>query len=51
MCNDYQLHVRREEYCEVLQALELGVPTQRGEFSRFVAEGTLVETIRPGRNG
>jgi putative SOS response-associated peptidase YedK len=29
MCNDYEQHVRWAEYCKMMQALELGIPTQQ----------------------
>lgn len=32
MCNDYEQHVLWAEYCETMQALELGVPTQQSEL-------------------
>jgi hypothetical protein len=31
MCNDYEQHIRWAEYCRMMQALELGVPTQQSE--------------------
>jgi putative SOS response-associated peptidase YedK len=32
MCNDYEQDVRWAEYCAVMQALELGIPTQQTEL-------------------
>jgi putative SOS response-associated peptidase YedK len=31
MCNDYEQQVARAEYCAIMQALELGIPTQQSE--------------------
>lgn len=32
MCNDYEQHVAWAEYCKMMQALELGMPTQQSEL-------------------
>ena len=32
MCNAYEQHVKWVEYCKMMQALELGIPTQQSEF-------------------
>lgn len=31
MCNDYEQHVRYAELCEMMQALELGLPERQSE--------------------
>jgi len=31
MCNDYEQHVKWREYCEMMQGLALGTPTEQGE--------------------
>ena len=32
MCNDYERHVAWQEYCDMMQQLEWGVPTQQSEL-------------------
>ena len=32
MCNNYEQHVRWQEYCKMLQNLELGISTQQSEL-------------------
>ena len=32
MCNAYEQHVKWVEYCKMMQALELGIPTQQSEL-------------------
>jgi hypothetical protein len=32
MCNAYEQHVRWVEYCQMMQALELEIPTQQTEL-------------------
>jgi hypothetical protein len=32
MCNAYEQHVRGVEYCQMMQALELGDPTHQSEL-------------------
>ncbi|RDJ03548.1 SOS response-associated peptidase [Rhizobium grahamii] len=31
MCNDYEQHIRYEEYCKMMQDLALGIPTRQSE--------------------
>ena len=46
MCNDYEQHIRWAEYCRVMLALELGVPTEEGE-----ADLPQADHIRIGDSG
>src|ERR1700692_4299111 len=32
MCNDYEQHVRWAEYCKMMQALELRIPSRQSEL-------------------
>lgn len=32
MCNDFEQHILWAEYCEMMQALELGIPTQQSKL-------------------
>jgi hypothetical protein len=32
MCNDYEQHVRRADYCRMMQALELHIPGHQSEL-------------------
>lgn len=32
MCNNYEQHVRWQEYCKMMQDLELGIPAQQSEL-------------------
>ena len=31
MCNDYEQHIRWAQYCAMMQAAGLGIPTQQSE--------------------
>ncbi len=32
MCNDYEQHIRWSQYCAMMQAAALGMPTQQSEL-------------------
>jgi putative SOS response-associated peptidase YedK len=47
MCNDYEQHVRWAEYCEMMQALELGIPTQQSELDLPQADNIKINDMGP----
>jgi putative SOS response-associated peptidase YedK len=47
MCNDYEQHIRWAEYCRMMQALELGVPTQQSESDLPQADHIRINDIGP----
>lgn len=47
MCNDYELHVAWAEYCKMMQALELGIPTQQSELDLPQADDIRINDIGP----
>jgi putative SOS response-associated peptidase YedK len=47
MCNDYEQQVRWAEYCRMMQALELGVPTQQSELDLPQADHIRIGDIGP----
>ena len=48
MCNAYEQHVRWVEYCQMMQALELGIPTQQTELDLPVkGEDTRINDLAP----
>ena len=46
MCNDYEQHVAYAAYCQMMQALELGIPTEQTD-----ADLPQVDDIRIGDTG
>jgi hypothetical protein len=32
VCNDYEQHIRWAQYCALMQAADLGIPTQQSEI-------------------
>ena len=47
MCNDYEQHIRWAEYCRIMQALELGIPTQQTELDLPQADHIRIGDIGP----
>lgn len=47
MCNDYEQHVRWAEYCEMMQALELGVPPQQTDLDLPQADDIKINDVAP----
>ncbi len=47
MCNDYEQHIRWKEYCDMMQALELGVPTQQIELDLPQADDIKINDMGP----
>jgi putative SOS response-associated peptidase YedK len=47
MCNDYEQHVRWAEYCRMMQALELGIPTQQSEADLPQADHIRIGDVGP----
>lgn len=55
MCNAYEQHVRWVEYTQMMQDLELGIPTQQTELdlpqSDMVRINDIAPVMRPAGNG
>lgn len=47
MCNDYEQHVRWKQYCDMMQALELGIPSQQTELDLPVADDIKINDPGP----
>jgi putative SOS response-associated peptidase YedK len=47
MCNDYEQHIAWAEYCKMMQALELGVPTQQSELDLPQADDIKINDMGP----
>ena len=47
MCNDYEQHVKWREYCEMMQALELGMPTDQSERDLPQADDIRINDLGP----
>ncbi len=47
MCNDYEQHVRWAEYCKMMQALELAIPTRQSEFDLPQADDVRINDTGP----
>ena len=47
MCNDYEQHIRWAEYCAMMQALELGIPTQQTELDLPQADDIKINDLGP----
>jgi putative SOS response-associated peptidase YedK len=47
MCNDYEQHVRWAEYCAMIEALELGIPTQQTELDLSQADDIKINDMGP----
>jgi hypothetical protein len=46
MCNDYEQHVRWAEYRKMMQALELGIPSQQSKLDLPQADDVKI-VVRP----
>jgi putative SOS response-associated peptidase YedK len=55
MCNDYEQHIRWAEFCRMMQAIELGIPTNQSEADLPRADhiriGDLGPVMRASGNG
>jgi len=47
MCNDYEREIRWAEYCALMQAVELGIPTEQSELDLPAAASTRITDIAP----
>jgi putative SOS response-associated peptidase YedK len=47
MCNDYEQHIRWAEYVEMMQALELGIPTRQSELDLPQADDIKINDMGP----
>jgi putative SOS response-associated peptidase YedK len=47
MCNDYEQHIRWAEYCDMMQALKLGIPTHQNELDLPQADDIRVNDMAP----
>jgi putative SOS response-associated peptidase YedK len=47
MCNAYEQHVRWTAYCKMMQALELGIPTEQSEADLPQADDIRINDIGP----
>ena len=47
MCNDYEQHIRWAEYCDLMQQLQLGIPTHQNERDLPRADDIRVNDLAP----
>jgi putative SOS response-associated peptidase YedK len=47
MCNSYEQHVSYQAYCAMMQALELGIPTQQSDLDFRQADDIRITEIAP----
>jgi hypothetical protein len=47
MCNAYEQHVKWVEYCKMMQALELGIPTQQSELDLPESDDVRINDMAP----
>lgn len=47
MCNAYEQHVKWVEYCKLMQALELGIPTQQSELDLPESDDIRINDMAP----
>ena len=47
MCNDYEQHILWHEYCKMMQALVLGVPTLQSERDLPIADDIRINDLGP----
>jgi putative SOS response-associated peptidase YedK len=47
MCNAYEQHVKWVEYCKMMQALELGIPTQQSELDLPENDDVRINDMAP----
>ena len=47
MCNDYEQHIHWAQYCAMMQAAELGIPTHQNELDLPGADDIRINDIAP----
>jgi putative SOS response-associated peptidase YedK len=47
MCNNYEQHVRWADYCKMMQALELGIPSRQSELDLLQAGDVRINDTGP----
>jgi putative SOS response-associated peptidase YedK len=47
MCNDYEQHLRWADYCKMMQALELGIPSRQSELDLPQADDVRINDTGP----
>jgi putative SOS response-associated peptidase YedK len=47
VCNDYEQHIVWAEYCKMMQAAELGIPTQQSELDLPLADDIKINDSGP----
>jgi putative SOS response-associated peptidase YedK len=47
MCNDYEQHIRWAQYCAMIQAAELGIPTQQSQRDLPQADDIRINDLGP----
>ncbi|MBV9635023.1 MAG: SOS response-associated peptidase family protein [Methylobacteriaceae bacterium] len=47
MCNDYEQHIAWADYCKLMAALDLGVPTQQSELDLPQSDDVKVNDLGP----
>jgi putative SOS response-associated peptidase YedK len=47
MCNDYEQHIRWAQYCAMMQAVELGIPTQQSVLDLPTADDIRINDRGP----
>ena len=47
MCNDYEQHIRWAQYCAMMQAAEMGIPTQQSELDLPQADDIRINDSGP----
>jgi putative SOS response-associated peptidase YedK len=47
MCNDYEQHIRWAQYCAMMQAAELGIPTQQSQLDLPQADDIRINDLGP----
>jgi putative SOS response-associated peptidase YedK len=47
MCNDYEQHIAWAEYCKLMQALEMGIPTEQSELDLPQADDIKINDTGP----
>lgn len=47
MCNDYEQPIRGAQYCAMMQAAELGIPTQQSQLDLPQADDIRINDLGP----
>lgn len=50
MCNDYEQHIRWDQYCAMMQAAALGMPTQQSHADLPQADDIKINDMGPVRS-